>query len=167
MAGNQSGWRTIMLKYVVSAIFLTSMCALCHEGAILSLAENVHEDLSIEVHCRTDEKTTELRGRRATLPEESSSISEDADVGTVVYTIQETGPGLRYAMGSPANDKFFIDEMTGDVTLMESLEYETSSTEELNVQITNVSDAGMKYKMYHISWWRTIYQLVRNCVYFT
>ena len=53
------------------------------------------------------------RVRRATLPEESSSISEDADVGTVVYTIQETGSGLRYAMDSPANDKFSINEMTG------------------------------------------------------
>ena len=88
------------------------------------------------------------RVRRATLPEESSSISEDADVGTVVYMIQETGSGLRYAMDSPANDKFSIDEMTGDVTLMESLDYETSSTEELNVQITNVSDAGMYTLIY-------------------
>ena len=88
---------TIMIARFVSAIVLTLMCALCHEGAILSLAENVHEDLSIEVHRRTDERTLELRGRRATLPEESSSILEDADVGTVVYTILETGPGLRYA----------------------------------------------------------------------
>ena len=126
------------------------MCALCHEGAILSLAENVHEDLSIEVHRRTDKRTIELRGRRATLPEESSSISEDADVGTFVYTIQENGPGLRYAMGSPVNDKFFIDEMTGDVILMEDLDYETIPTEELNVQITNISYAGMKKKIIYI-----------------
>eukprot|EP00057_Strongylocentrotus_purpuratus_P034310 XP_794702.3 PREDICTED: neural-cadherin [Strongylocentrotus purpuratus] len=84
-----------------------------------------------------------VRVRRDVLPGESVNLTESTAMDTVVHTITETGADLRYAMGTPVNDKFSIDEMSGDVTLLQSVDYEAYSTnpqEILNVQITNTSD---------------------------
>ncbi|XP_072169186.1 neural-cadherin-like [Diadema setosum] len=83
------------------------------------------------------------RVERDVLPEETHTISEAEDVGDVVYTIVTGGMDVRYSMGTPANAKFSIDPISGDVTLEQALDFETSSEEILNVVLTNASDPDM------------------------
>ena len=85
------------------------------------------------------------RIRRETLTGESADLSEDSAVNEVVYTIPVRGADLRYAMGSPINEKFLIDDQSGEVTLLGTLDFETKPLETLNVEITNASNPGIVY----------------------
>ncbi|XP_041454487.1 neural-cadherin isoform X3 [Lytechinus variegatus] len=82
-----------------------------------------------------------VRVQRDVLPGESVDLPESTEVDVVVHTITVVGTDLRYAMGSPANEKFSIDEMSGEIRLLETINYESYAIpqEIVNVVITNAS----------------------------
>ncbi|XP_045767509.1 cadherin-87A isoform X2 [Maniola jurtina] len=73
------------------------------------------------------------------------TLSESTLVGTIVYTLQGTDPdGLPLRYGLVGTDKFSVNPMTGEVTLVQPLDREKEDTIKFLVSIENVHEDESK-----------------------
>ncbi len=82
------------------------------------------------------------RRRRDALPQQEVSVEENKEIGSVVFVVTGSDTGDRFAQSEPENPRFTVDERTGNIILMESLDYESLSQEIIDIEITNVNNQG-------------------------
>ncbi|XP_072051982.1 LOW QUALITY PROTEIN: neural-cadherin-like [Amphiura filiformis] len=80
------------------------------------------------------------RRRRESLPQQQVSHFEDTEIGSTIHVVSGSDSGDRFSQIEPENPRFSVDERTGNIKLMESLDYETSPEEIINVEITSINN---------------------------
>ena len=85
------------------------------------------------------------RRRRESLPQQQVSSDENAEIGSVIFSVPESDSADRFSHGEPVNPRFRVDERTGNIILLEALDYETSPQETVNVEITSTNNQGKRF----------------------
>ena len=84
--------------------------------------------------------STKSRSKRAALEDEFLTLEETLEVGAVIHTVPSTDEADRFALDKP-NDKFAVGETSGEITLVKSLDFETSAEEIVDIRITNLNES--------------------------
>ena len=85
------------------------------------------------------------RRRREARPQEHVNQDEDFAIGSVIFSVSGSDSAERFSHGEPVNPRFSVDERTGDIVLLEALDFETSPQEIVNVEITSNINHGKKF----------------------
>ena len=82
------------------------------------------------------------RRRRESLPQQQVSSDENAEIGSVIFSVPGSDSADRFSHREPVNPRFRVDERTGNIILLEALDFETSPQEIVNVEITSTNKQG-------------------------
>ena len=83
-----------------------------------------------------------------------STIAEDAEIGEVVGTVSATdieGDNLTYAFAEDAGGMFTIDEVTGEIKVAGELDYETTDSYTVTVNVSDGQNVTQQNFTIHVS----------------
>lgn len=79
------------------------------------------------------------RSKRATLEDVYLTLEETMEVDAVIHTVPAEDEADRFAL-NPPNERFTVGEMSGEVTIVKSLDFETFPNEVVEIRITNLNN---------------------------